>query len=60
MRGDSRIWDGAVGVVDVCLVLVGVGAMFSAVVPKMVSSCCNSSPCRPWKVLFSFVIFLIA
>ena len=58
--GASRIWDGYVGVVDVCFVLVVVGAMFSIVVLKMVVIWCNTFLCRPWKVWFYFLIFLIA
>ena len=60
VRGSARIWSGAVGVVDVCLVLVGVDAMFSVVVPTMAEICFNVSPCRPWKVWFYFLIFWIA
>ena len=33
VRGAVRIWDGTVGVDDVWLVVVSVGAIFSAVVP---------------------------
>ena len=46
--------------VDACLVSVGVGAMFSALVPKMVARYCNAYPCRPWNFWFSFLIFWIA
>ena len=59
VRGDSLIWYGAVGIVDVCWVSVRVGAMFSAVVPKIVTSCCNALPCHPWKVWFYYIIFWI-
>ena len=58
--GASRIWDGSIGVVYVYIVSVGLGAMFSTVVPKMVTSCCNALPCHPWKVWFSFLIFWMA
>ena len=58
--GASWIWAGSVGVVDVYIVSVGLGAMFSTVVPKMVTSCCNALPCHPWKVWFSFLIFWMA
>ena len=46
--------------VNVWSVSVGVGAIFSAAVPKMVASCCNAYPCRPWKVWFSFQFFWIS
>ena len=57
VRGVVLIWYGVVGVVDVWLVVVGVGATLSAVVPKMFAICCDDSPCLPWKVWFSFLIF---
>ena len=42
--GDSRVWAGAISVDYVCVVLVGLGAMLSIVVPKMVAISCNASP----------------
>ena len=60
VRGASPIWDGAVGVVNVCLVSVGVVTIFSALVLKMLSSCCNALPCHPGKVWFYLIIFWIA
>ena len=57
VHGAMRIWDGVVGVDDVWLVVVGVGLMFSAAVPTFFASCCNDSPCSPWKVRFSLIIF---
>ena len=50
MCGAVHIWGGAVDVVNIWLVVVGVGATFSAVVPKKIAICCNASLCRPWKV----------
>ena len=60
VNGDVCIWYSAVGVDKVWLVVVGVGEMVSAVVPKHFASCCNISPCRPCKLWFYFTCFLIA
>ena len=55
--GAVRIWDGDVVVYEVWLGVVGVGVMFSIVVPKQFASCCNASLWRPWNFWFSFLIF---
>ena len=48
VHGASWIWAGAVSVIDICLVPVGVGAMFLSMVLKTAAICCNSLPCHPW------------
>ena len=58
--GASQSWDGSLGVVDVCLVSVGVGAIFSAMVLKMMLVCCNAFQCHPWKVWCYFLIIWVA
>ena len=59
LSGAVCIWDGAVGVGYVRLLVVGVVTMLYTVVPKYFASCCNVSPFRPWKFWFYFLIFLI-
>ena len=47
VRDAVHVLDGAVGVVNIWLVVVDVIAMFSAVAPKIVAIYCNASPCCP-------------
>ena len=47
VRGAKRISVGAVGVDKFWCVVVSVGVMFSAVVPKFCDNCCKAPPWRP-------------
>ena len=44
---------------EVWLVIVGVGAMFSAVASDIFANRCKASPWRPWNVWFSLPIVCI-
>ena len=45
--GAMSIWVGAVGVDEVLFLVVGVGVMFSAVVPKLFANYYNATPLHP-------------
>ena len=47
VHGAICIWFGAVGVEKVWFVVVGVGVMLSAVVPKCLANFCHAFPWRP-------------
>ena len=47
VRGARRIWVGALGMDKFWFLVVGVGVMFSTVVPIFLANRCNASPWRP-------------